>query len=218
MRYKLKVAEYASFSEKTQLLLFLSNWGDWRESNPRPSGPQSDALTSWATIAILHPPYIAKSSTFSSDFSIFYLKPLPIDLVTLLYITLIQNQIKKQMDLNFTKKTLWFASLIGYIVSLWGFLFERDDSLLPIGIGIISIALPLLILLYLLPYKQKYKTLITGVFFLTSGLSIGILWYGIVDEQVFTLLLGVATVGTSSFALLALVINKLLSHYDGTIR
>ena len=122
------------------------------------------------------------------------------------------------MDLNFTKKTLWFASLIGYIVSLWDFLFERDDSLLPIGIGIISIALPLLILLYLLPYKQKYKTLITGVFFLTSGLSIGILWYGIVDEQVFTLLLGVATVGTSSFALLALVINKLLANYDGTIR
>ena len=122
------------------------------------------------------------------------------------------------MDLNFTQKTLWFASLIGYIVSLWGFLFERDDSLLPIGIGIISIALPLLILLYLLPYKQKYKTLITGVFFLTSGLSIGILWYGIVDEQVFTLLLGVATVATSSFALLALVINKLLANYDGTIR
>ena len=122
------------------------------------------------------------------------------------------------MDINFTKKTLWFASLIGYIVSLWSFLFERDDSLLPIGIGIISIALPLLILLYLLPYKQKYKTLITGVFFLTSGLSIGILWYGIVDEQVFTLLLGVATVGTSSFALLALVINKLLANYDGTIR
>ena len=122
------------------------------------------------------------------------------------------------MDLNFTKKTLWFASLIGYIVSLWGFLSERDDSLLPIGIGIISIALPLLILLYLLPYKQKYKNLITGVFFLTSGLSIGILWYGIVDEQVFTLLFGVATVGTSSFALLALVINKVLSHYDGTIR
>ena len=122
------------------------------------------------------------------------------------------------MDLNFTKKTLWFASLLGYIVSLWGFLFEKDDSLLPIGIGIISIALPLLILLYLLPYKQKYKTLITGVFFLTSGLSIGILWYGIVDEQVFTLLLGVATVGTSSFALLALVINKLLANYDGTIR
>ena len=122
------------------------------------------------------------------------------------------------MDLSFTKKTLWFTSLIGYIVSLWGFLFERDDSLLPIGIGIISIALPLLILLYLLPYKQKYKTLITGVFFLTSGLSIGILWYGIVDEQVFTLLFGVASVGTSSFALLALVINKVLSHYDGTIR
>lgn len=122
------------------------------------------------------------------------------------------------MDLNFTKKTLWFASLIGYIVSLWGFLFERDDSLLPIGIGIISIALPLLILLYLLPYKQKYKTLITGVFFLTSGLSIGILWYGIVDDQAFALLLGVATVGTSSFTLLALVINKLLAHYDGTIR
>ena len=122
------------------------------------------------------------------------------------------------MDLSFTKKTLWFASLIGYIVSLWGFLFERDDSLLPIGIGIISIALPLLILLYLLPYKQKYKTLITGFFFLTSGLSIGILWYGIVDEQVFTLLFGVATIGTSSFALLALVINKVLSHYDGTIR
>ena len=122
------------------------------------------------------------------------------------------------MDLNFTKKTLWFASLLGYIVSLWGFLFEKDESLLPIGIGIISIALPLLILLYLLPYKQKYKTLITGAFFLTSGLSIGILWYGIVDEQVFTLLLGVATVGTSSFTLLALVINKLLAHYDGTIR
>ena len=122
------------------------------------------------------------------------------------------------MDPNFTKKALWFASLIGYIVSLRGFLSERDDSLLPIGIGIISIALPLLILLYLLPYKQKYKTLITGVFFLTSGLSIGILWYGIVDEQVFTLLFGVATVGTSSFALLALVINKLLAHYDGTIR
>ena len=105
------------------------------------------------------------------------------------------------MDLSFTKKTLWFASLIGYIVSLWGFLFERDDSLLPIGIGIISIALPLLILL-----------------FLTLGLSIGILWYGIVDEQIFTLLFGVATVGTSSFTLLALVINKLLAHYDGTIR
>ena len=122
------------------------------------------------------------------------------------------------MNLNSTKKTLWFASLLGYIVSLWGFLSERDETLLPIGIGIISIALPLLILLYLLPYKQKYKTLITGVFFLTSGLSIGILWYGIVDEQVFTLLFGVATVGTSSFALLALVINKLLSHYDGTIR
>jgi len=122
------------------------------------------------------------------------------------------------MDLNFTKKTLWFASLLGYIVSLWGFLSERDERLLPIGIGIISIALPLLILLYLLPYKQKYKTLITGVFFLTSGLSIGILWYGIVDEQVFTLLFGVASVGTSSFALLALVINKVLSHYDGTIR
>ena len=122
------------------------------------------------------------------------------------------------MDLNFTKKTLWFASLLGYIVSLWGFLSERDERLLPIGIGIISIALPLLILLYLLPYKQKYKNLITGVFFLTSGLSIGILWYGIVDEQVFTLLFGVASVGTSSFALLALVINKVLSHYDGTIR
>ena len=122
------------------------------------------------------------------------------------------------MDLNFTKKTLWFASLLGYIVSLWGFLSERDERLLPIGIGIISIALPLLILLYLLPYKQKYKTLITGVFFLTSGLSIGILWYGIVDEQVFTLLFGVTSVGTSSFALLALVINKVLSHYDGTIR
>ena len=122
------------------------------------------------------------------------------------------------MDLKFTKKTLWFASLIGYIVSLWGFLSERDESLLPIGIGIISIALPLLILLYLLPYKQKYKSLITGVFFLTSGLSIGILWYGIVDEQVFTLLFGVATVGTSSFTLLAFVINTLLAHYDGTIR
>ena len=122
------------------------------------------------------------------------------------------------MDLSFTKKTLWFASLIGYIVSLWGFLSERDESLLPIGIGIISIALPLLILLYLLPYKQKYKTLITRVFFLTLGLIIGILWYGIVDEQVFTLLLGVATVGTSSFTLLTLVINKLLAHYDGTIR
>ena len=122
------------------------------------------------------------------------------------------------MDLDFTKKTLWFASLLGYIVSLWGFLFEKDDSLLPIGIGIISIALPLLILLYLLPYKQKYKTLITRVLFLTLGLSIGILWYGIVDEQVFTLLFGVASVGTSSFALLALVINKVLAHYDGTIR
>ena len=122
------------------------------------------------------------------------------------------------MDLNFTKKTLWFASLLGYIVSLWGFLFKKDDSLLPIGIGIISIALPLLILLYLLPYKQKYKPLITGVFFLTSGLSIGILWYGIVDDQAFALLLGVATIGTSSFALLALVINKVLAHYDGTIR
>ena len=81
-----------------------SNWGDWRESNPRPSGPQSDALTSWATIAILHPPYIAKSSTFSSDFSIFYLKPLPIDLVTLLYITLTQNQIKKTNGSKFHKK------------------------------------------------------------------------------------------------------------------
>ena len=122
------------------------------------------------------------------------------------------------MNLNFTKKTLWFASLLGYIVSLWSFLSERDESLLPIGIGIISIALPLLILLYLLPYKQKYKTLITGVFFLTSGLSIGILWYGIVDNQAFTLLLGVAAIGTSSFALLTLVINKLLAHYDGTIR
>lgn len=27
-------------------------WGEWWESNPRPSGPQSDALTDWATLTI----------------------------------------------------------------------------------------------------------------------------------------------------------------------
>ena len=54
-RRKANITEKRSTCPKTSASFF---WGGWWDSNPRPSEPQSDALTSWATPTKVRSPFL----------------------------------------------------------------------------------------------------------------------------------------------------------------
>ena len=48
---------FTPINKKSTYWCFFVYWGEWWDSNPRPSGPQPDALTNWATPTICGVPW-----------------------------------------------------------------------------------------------------------------------------------------------------------------